>query len=228
MIKAIIFDFDGVIVESAQIKTRAFRRLFERVFPDEIEAIVRHHRDNMGISRFEKFRHIYNNIVRLPLSKAKEAELGRRFSALVLDEVLKAPYVGGAEEFFRHYYRNYSLFIASGTPDRELKMILSRRKISRFFQGIYGASSAKEEIIARILADFSLKRAEAVFVGDAASDLRAASVTGISFIGRIYKDNYRIMNRLKWKISDLTELFALIRQIEVKQAKVPVGRRRHG
>ncbi len=29
MIKAIIFDFDGVIVESVDIKTKAFARLFE-------------------------------------------------------------------------------------------------------------------------------------------------------------------------------------------------------
>ncbi|GAF78578.1 unnamed protein product, partial [marine sediment metagenome] len=29
MIKAIIFDFDGVIVESSDIKTEAFRELFQ-------------------------------------------------------------------------------------------------------------------------------------------------------------------------------------------------------
>ena len=40
MINTIIFDFDGVILESAEIKTVAFRRLFEDDYPEEVEEIV--------------------------------------------------------------------------------------------------------------------------------------------------------------------------------------------
>ena len=50
MIKAIIFDFDGVLVESAEIKTKAFEMLFSD-YPDTIDDIVQYHKKNMGISR---------------------------------------------------------------------------------------------------------------------------------------------------------------------------------
>ena len=61
MIKAIIFDFDGVLVESAEIKTEAFRQLFSS-FPDKVHEIVEYHKRNMGISRYVKFRYFYENI----------------------------------------------------------------------------------------------------------------------------------------------------------------------
>ena len=68
MIKAIIFDFDGVIIESADIKTEAFRALFEN-YPEHVEAIAGFHIENGGMSRFDKFRHIYKNIINEELNE---------------------------------------------------------------------------------------------------------------------------------------------------------------
>ena len=99
MIKAIIFDFDGVILESAEIKTRAFRKLFEPNYPDKVEAIVDYHCNNMGISRYLKFGYIFENILHLSLSKELEEELGQRFSEIVFEEILNAPFVPGAVSF---------------------------------------------------------------------------------------------------------------------------------
>ncbi len=62
MIKAIIFDLDGVILESADIKTKAFLKLFE-AFPKHVDVILDYHVKNMGISRYVKLRHIYNNML---------------------------------------------------------------------------------------------------------------------------------------------------------------------
>ena len=55
MIEAIIFDFDGVILESADIKTNAFRTLFEKESPELINKIISYHFKNMGISRFPTY-----------------------------------------------------------------------------------------------------------------------------------------------------------------------------
>ena len=61
--KAIIFDFDGVIAESVDVKTEAFKELF-KAYPDKVKAIADFHIDNGGMSRFDKFRHIYKNILK--------------------------------------------------------------------------------------------------------------------------------------------------------------------
>ena len=58
MINSIIFDFDGVILESVSVKTAAFRQLFSFA-PEHVDEIVQYHLDNGGMSRFDKFRYIY-------------------------------------------------------------------------------------------------------------------------------------------------------------------------
>ena len=50
----IFWDFDGVIKDSVEVKTNAFKSLFEDFDPDLLDQIVEHHENNTGISRFEK------------------------------------------------------------------------------------------------------------------------------------------------------------------------------
>jgi beta-phosphoglucomutase-like phosphatase (HAD superfamily) len=64
----IILDFDGVILESVSIKTEAFRSLFSFA-PEHVDRIVQFHKDNGGMSRFDKFWHIYNTILHDDLSE---------------------------------------------------------------------------------------------------------------------------------------------------------------
>jgi beta-phosphoglucomutase-like phosphatase (HAD superfamily) len=146
MIKAVIFDFDGVILESSDIKTEAFRDLF-RGYPEKLDAIVSYHLDNGGISRFVKFRHIYENMLRLAISPEEEQRLGRRFSELVLEKVLKAPFVPGAMEFIRRYRDRYGLYVASGTPSGELAHIVKARGLDIFFREVHGSPPGKPDII---------------------------------------------------------------------------------
>ena len=58
MIKAIIFDFDGVLVESNHIKTEAFKELFQD-YPQHLDEIVKYHVLNGGLSRYIKIQYIY-------------------------------------------------------------------------------------------------------------------------------------------------------------------------
>lgn len=205
MIKAIVFDFDGVLVESVQIKTDAFRKLFSK-WQDKVEEIVAYHIRNMGISRYVKFKYFYENILNEPYSEEIGMELGERFSEIVLNEIKIAPFVKGAEEFLSEKYQKYLLFIASGTPQEELNDIISCRGMSKFFKDIFGASATKKEIVGKILDKYNLERDEVVFVGDAESDIRAARDTGIRFILRLAPDNESLINYNGHRIYDLTQL----------------------
>lgn len=59
MINAILFDFDGVLVESVDVKTRAFADLFKDEEDEIVEKVVNYHLKNSGISRYDKFRYYY-------------------------------------------------------------------------------------------------------------------------------------------------------------------------
>ena len=183
MIRAIIFDFDGVILDSVDIKTKAFARLFEEHGPEVVEQVVADHLAQCGISRFRKFAHIYENILHRPMPDGESERLGEKFSALVFDEVVKAAWSPGAVEFLREHHTRYQCFVASGTPEDELVRIVRLRDLERYFAGVFGTPATKEEITRRIFAEQGLKSSEALFVGDALTDFNAAKACDVRFIG---------------------------------------------
>jgi len=48
MIRGIAFDFDGVLVESVDVKTRAYARMFEEYGADIVSKVVDYHLTNGG------------------------------------------------------------------------------------------------------------------------------------------------------------------------------------
>lgn len=187
-IKAIIFDFDGVILESMGIKTKAFLSLFQD-YPDKAGEIVALHTSHGGMSRFEKFERIYKDILQLPLSEDKKAELGRQFSEYTHQGVLGCPFVEGALEFLEKYHQTLPLFIASGTPDEEIKSLVKEKGLGKYFKSVFGSPAKKKDIILRILKDFNFQPQEVVFIGDAVDDYQGAKEAGVKFIWRTKENN---------------------------------------
>jgi len=204
MIKAVIFDLDGVIIESAGIKTKAFEALFAD-YPDRLPEIISYHQKHAGISRYVKFRYFYEKILGQELSVQEEAELGDRFSQIVMRQILEAPFVAGAIEFLTQNQNRYYLFIASGTPEAELQNILAHRQLSQFFVEVHGTPKDKADIIEDILDRYSFQRKETVFIGDAESDRAAAERAGILFIARLTGENHQLKD-CRWKVNDLIGL----------------------
>lgn len=207
MPRAIIFDLDGVLLESTEAKTLAFRTLFES-YPDHLRDIVAYHESHGGISRFEKFRHIYAEILGEPLSAERFATLCTRYSELALSAVLTVPMVHGAAEFLQEFHRHMLLFIVSGTPSEELQDILDLRGLTPYVQKAFGSPGSKSEIVATILSEWSLASSDVLLVGDSDADLEAAERNGIRFIGRVHPgspDSWRVRSDLA-TVKDLVEL----------------------
>lgn len=206
MIQAIFFDFDGVIVESTDIKTDAFTKLFEHEGKCIVEQVVNYHLANMGVSRYEKFRFIYQNILKRSLGEIEFDLLCNRFANLVVDGVIKAPYVDGVLGFLKNYASIYQCFVVSATPQMEIDYIILERNIHHFFKGIYGAPTRKSDAVRETLGKEQIEPDNAVFVGDAMSDYWAAKDNGVNFIARINNNEALFHDIECLKIKDLTEL----------------------
>lgn len=210
MIKAIIFDFDGVIADSVDIKTKAFGELFEEEGGDISRKVVEYHLNNTGVSRYDKFRYIYKNMLKRELSDAKFNELCSRFEELVTLNVIKAPFIKGAKEFLERHSGEYACYVASATPQKEIEDIIREKGISSHFKGIFGAPFKKSDAVREIISKQTVKPEEALYVGDAMSDYTAAKDNGLKFIARI-NDNEGIFAAVDClKIKDLSGLRSIL------------------
>lgn len=208
MISTIIFDFDGVLLESVSVKTDAFRRLFSFT-PTYVDQIVQFHLDNGGMSRFDKFRYIYNNILHTNLSHEEFDLLSQRFSDLVEEAVATAPFVNGALDFLETVGRKYILYIVSATPEEELVRIVVKKDISRYFSGIFGSPQKKVDHIRQIVTTHGCSPKDVLFIGDAINDWQAARESGVRFIARVMpgdSDRFQNLTGIDYRIVSMYDL----------------------
>jgi len=187
MLKAIIFDFDGVICESVEVKTEAFRKLFQD-YPKQLDQILQFHMDNGGMSRFEKFKIICRDFLRQELTEEHSKKLGRKFTEYSYQAVIAAPFVKGAGEFLEKYYKTFLFFIVSGTPQEEMVSIVKEKGLEKYFKGVLGAPRLKGELLKLILLQNKLDKSEVIFVGDSRTDYEGAKEAGMKFIGRLHEE----------------------------------------
>ena len=183
--QAIFFDFDGVLVESAEIKTQAFRTLYQDCGADVQDAAVAHHLAHAGISRIEKIQHSHRQFLGIELKESELAQWVERYSALVKEAVVRCEAVPGAVEFLQAHRGKLPIFVVSGTPEDELQEIISRRGMEDYFTAVHGSPRHKGPIIMEILDKHGLDGPSCLFVGDAMTDYQAAAETGLAFIGRV-------------------------------------------
>lgn len=206
MINTIFFDFDGVIVESVDIKTQAFAKLFQHEGHEIVSKVVDYHTHNTGVSRYDKFKYFYREFLKRPLSEEEFEQLCNRFASIVVDEVINSPYVPGAIEFLKRYAGTYKYFIVSATPHAEIEIITRKRGIADLFKGIFGSPAKKSDIVKKILIEENIRAAHAAYVGDAMSDYRAAAENGLYFIARTTAGSTLFHSIECIKIKDLSAL----------------------
>ncbi len=216
--KAIIFDFDGVITESMDIKIRGFTSLFRNHPEDSVMKIVQFYLDNGGLSRFEIFRVFYRDFLGKEISQEEEERLGKKYSELCYKEMISCAYVKGAYEFLENAYSRYMLFVVSGTPHEEMNSIIDARELRKYFKGVWGSPRSKGKLLKIVLKRYRLKADEVIFIGDAPTDYRGAQEASIKFIARIPPDGYNPFNsdvyKIEHSIEDLSTLEHLLETIE--------------
>lgn len=210
MIRAVVFDFDGVILESATIKTDAFAQVVADYPRGQAEAFVRYHMSHMGISRHVKFRYLIEEILKQPYSEQAEKELADRFSGIVFSRVMTCPFVPGAREFLERNHQKYDFYVASGTPEEELLQVVEGRGLADYFKQIYGTPMKKEGIVETICRTHGYAKEEMVFVGDASTDKNAAAHTGLIFIGRNTPENIDVFRDVIYRVDNLLQIEKII------------------
>ena len=200
MLKGIIFDFDGVIAESVQVKTDAFASLYEKYGDNIVTKVIEHHEANGGMSRFKKIKLYHESFLNKAITNEEIEELANQFSRLVVQKVIDSPYVLGALEYIQKCTKKYKLFISTGTPTDEMKDILNERGIAKYFMEVYGSPEKKSVHLSKIMFKYNYYPNELIFYGDAATDIDAAEKANIPFVLIKNSFNEKLVNSFKGKI----------------------------
>ena len=180
----IIFDFDGVLVESNEIRFNGFRKLFRDYPKGQVEQLVNYSKANGGVSRYKKIEFFFNTIRKESISLKSVNHWANQFSELVTEDILEARPVEGSLEFLEKYFNQFDFAIISGSDQKELREICKRRGIDSFFKVILGSPTEKKDNIATLLSDLKWERNKSLYIGDSNNDLEAAKANNIDFIGR--------------------------------------------
>lgn len=179
----LFWDFDGVIKESVEVKTRAYVRLFERFGAGVAERVRAHHEANGGLSRFEKIP-LYMGWCGESVTREQVARYCGLFSAAVRQAVIGAPWVPGAREYLLTNAARQRFVLLTATPQAEIEAILKTTAIADCFSEVHGAPTAKAHAIASVLGRWRCDPEGALVIGDSQSDYAAAQDTGVAFLLR--------------------------------------------
>src|SRR5256885_723141 len=179
--KALVFDFDGVILDSDEYKIATFKSLFTK-YPKFLDKIDQYNRANRSVSRYIKFAYIFNNILGIPYTQAIEDEIGVRYNSLLRDNLGKMPLVDGISSFLTQ--QKVPLFIATSAIPEEPDHILREKGINKYFKKIYSYPTPKWQALELIVEEMEIKAKDILFFGDALADYEAAQKIGTDFIAR--------------------------------------------
>lgn len=182
-LRVLVLDFDGVILESNDVKTEAFRDVFAR-FPEHCKAMMAYHLANLSEPRFVKFDYLLERLGH-PGEAVLRAELAADFSRRVLERLASVPFVVGAEAFLREVTPRLPVYLASVTPAEDLDAILERRGLRAWFRDVYGCPPwTKPSAVRDVLRREACAPHDALLLGDSAGDQRTATETGVEFVAR--------------------------------------------
>ena len=184
MIKNIIFDFDGVILDSVPTKTEGYRILFKEYSVEVVKKMVEYHELNGGVSRYEKIKYFFNKLLKQDISKDKVQKYADKYSEITKEELTNSKYIiSDTVSFIKKNYRKYSMHIASGADERDLIYICDKLNLTKYFLSIYGSPTTKLNIVGAILTKNMYQKEETILIGDSVNDYEVAEYNRIEFYG---------------------------------------------
>jgi len=184
LIKNIIFDFDGVILDSIPIKTEAFRKLFYEFSQAEVDELIVFHIKNGGMSRYKKIEYFFTEILNKKIENKDIIKYAEKYSKITKIELAQKKYlIEDTLLFIKQNFHKYNLHIASGADEKDLKYICQELDLEEYFLSINGSPEIKSNIVNNILVNYKYEKHETVLIGDSINDYEASNANQIKFYG---------------------------------------------
>jgi phosphoglycolate phosphatase-like HAD superfamily hydrolase len=185
-VKCLVFDFDGVLVDSNAVKRGAYFDALRPLGapPALVERVLD---DNRHGDRYDVIRAVIRS---LPGGETARDEAERlveecaeRYNAICEGFTATCPEMEGASGTLVRLSARYALYVNSATPESPLRRVVERRGWGAYFRGVLGRPRTKEQNLRDIIAREGLEPSEVIMIGDGIGDRDAARACGCAFVG---------------------------------------------
>ncbi len=210
--QTLIFDLNGVIIESTDTNAQIYAQIFEPYGQQVVRQVVEHYKNFGGIPRQKRIEMYLRDFAQIEPTQELIDRLSEKFSQLYLESLKNARFVDGVFEFMQQTGKKYDKFLSSGAPEKDIPQILNTLKLSKYFIKGYGAPRKKSQHIKEILETYQYPKKQVAFIGDSPKDKEAALDNGIIFIAR--PRGLKSLENEKYKINDFYDLARLLESFE--------------
>lgn len=182
MIKAVIFDLDGLLVDSEPLWFRARSELFQRfnlVWTDDDQERL------MGVSTSFWIEYMSEKLQRKISSKViEEGILNKMVSYYHAGDVTLMP---GAQNALEFCYSRYKLGLASGSPRKLIEAALTGANWSRYFAEVLSSDEVAKgkpapDVYLEVIRRLGIPASETVVVEDSGSGVLAGHTAGTKVV----------------------------------------------
>jgi phosphoglycolate phosphatase len=220
MIRVLLFDFDGTLVDSNAVKSACLDAVVAGL-PGGPEALAKaralggnRHKLFVGVARF----------LEAPGTSVDARALIAAYTACCRRGIASAPERAGTTRVLAALRaRGIRLWLNSATPHRELLTIVRDRGLLPCFDGVLGGPAAKTSNIRRVLAAERIHPRQALMIGDGQDDLEAARSIGTWFVAVTAEG---LSGRGPFAMRDLRNLLALVDRLRARRRTTEDGRRK--
>lgn len=180
--QAVLFDVDGTLIDSSYIHTVAWWGAF-RQYGHDVPMAAIHHFVGMGGAR------LVDNLLPSDRDRAEDEDIMASHGALYSSHWPSLRAFAGAKELLGQCHAGgLAVALASSARERDLQVMRSVLDADTFIDAATSSNDAEEskpapDILAAALEALGIDAADAVYVGDAVWDMKAAAALGIPPIG---------------------------------------------
>lgn len=178
----IFWDFDGVILDSNEIRDHGFLKCLEEYPEEQVNQLMDYHRLNGGFSRYVKFKYFFEEIRNEQISLEEVDNWAQRFSKIVLKELVNPELLIQENLYYiKENHQSIKMHVVSGSDQNELRYVCSQLGIDHYFQSIHGSPKPKKDWVKEIIELNGYELNECLLIGDSVNDREAAEYAEIEF-----------------------------------------------
>ena len=152
MVKTIFWDFDGVILDSMKVRDWGFEQIFKSFKKEDIDRLLKYHRENGGLSRYVKIRYFFEELLSQSIEEEEVLVYAQKFSRLMRKELINpSNLIVDSVKFIKNNFKRYNFHIVSGSDQEELRFLCKELNINKYFNSINGSPTDKSILIKNIL-----------------------------------------------------------------------------